>query len=487
MRGLLRSGLLFFSCIYLSGFCKAQLSQNDQALAIPATEAKIDSFYVKNLFILGNRITKEQVILRELDFRTGDKIPKNTIDSYLEVERNKVFNTNLFITADILYDVLSKDTVNIRLILKERWYIFPIPLLEIADRNFNEWINNRGADLSRLNYGVYFTQKNFRGRNESLKLRLQFGFNKRFSLKYIVPFLNKRQTTGLTIETGYSESNQIAYNDSNNIFQEFPLVDTDEKQVVYRAFNLGTTFHLRQAFYYTHHLNLQFNHNWVADSVSILNPDFFLDGRNTQKYLQLSYTFERNFKDFSAYPLKGSYLEITFNKTGLFVFNDLNMSSIDFTYSRYLPLSKKFFFASGVIGKVSFPDEQPYDNFKALGYKQNIIRGFDNYVVGGQHIGIWKNTLRFKAFEKRFNMERLMPVDQFNTIPLSIYPKIYFDAGYIKNANVTEQNARLTNKSLWGAGLGLDIITFYNSIFRLEYSYNSFDGFKPFIYFSADI
>ncbi|MEZ4900481.1 MAG: hypothetical protein R2822_01285 [Spirosomataceae bacterium] len=50
---------------------------------------------------------------------------------------------------------------------------------------------------------------------------------------------------------------------------------------------------------------------------------------------------------------------------------------------------------------------------------------------------------------------------QFNTFPLAIYPNIYADFGYVRNQYTEFNNSRLANRSLYGAGVGLDVM-WYN-------------------------
>ena len=64
----------------------------------------------------------------------------------------------------------------------------------------------------------------------------------------------------------------------------------------------------------------------------------------------------------------------------------------------------------------------------------------------------------------------------FRRIPFAVYLKTYFDMGYARNYDFYEvegQNTRLSNKFLYGTGVGLDIVTFYDLVLRLEYSINA--------------
>ena len=69
-----------------------------------------------------------------------------------------------------------------------------------------------------------------------------------------------------------------------------------------------------------------------------------------------------------------------------------------------------------------------------------------------------------------------MPVRQFRHVPVSIYLKTYADLGYVKNYPYYEErnlNTRLSNKMLFGTGLGLDVVGFYDIVLRFEYSFNA--------------
>ena len=65
------------------------------------------------------------------------------------------------------------------------------------------------------------------------------------------------------------------------------------------------------------------------------------------------------------------------------------------------------------------------------------------------------------------------PLEQFRHFPYAFYLKSYFDIGYASNTQNYEGNQFLADKLLFGGGLGLDIVTMYDIVVRLEYSWNS--------------
>ena len=63
-----------------------------------------------------------------------------------------------------------------------------------------------------------------------------------------------------------------------------------------------------------------------------------------------------------------------------------------------------------------------------------------------------------------------MPLEQLQRIPYAFYLKSYIDVGYVQGLKNNENNSILTDKFLVGGGLGIDAVTFYDLVVRMEYS-----------------
>src|SRR5688500_13511259 len=184
---------VFFLCIIVLSF-RADLSAQQERLTLPDTLTRLPIYsapdsvgrflHINRIFILGNRITREQIVLRELTLRQGDIIYSHDLDNILENDKKKLINTRLFNTVEIRTLELEKDHVDLLIDLNERWYTFPSPIFELSDRNFNEWWQNYNHDWKRVNYGLKLYQFNMRGRNETLRFMAQFGFQRKFELDW---------------------------------------------------------------------------------------------------------------------------------------------------------------------------------------------------------------------------------------------------------------------------------------------------------------
>ena len=255
---------------------------------------------IDRVLIIGNKVTRSRIITRELSLAPGDTISSTLLQGTLQWDKNKLYNLRLFNTVSVRALELNNDHVDILVEVTERWYIFPAPIFELSDRNFNEWWNNYNHDFSRINYGVRLYKNNFRGRNESLRMTAQFGFYRKFDLEYRIPNLDRKQKQGITFSFDYASPKNIAYRTLDH-----KLVFLESKQVVRNSFGAGVGYSYRKSFFETHSLNLNYRQSHIADTVLLLNPIYYNNGRASQKFFSISYSFNSEHRDVVLYPLKG--------------------------------------------------------------------------------------------------------------------------------------------------------------------------------------
>lgn len=421
---------------------------------------------VGQVVVKGNKLTKEGIILRELDLHPGDTLRLADAPERLEKERRKVFNTNLFLSVTLELEYLPERRANVLVGVREQWYIFPFPVFQLADRNFNEWWFERNRDLSRTIYGVNLRHRNVRGRAEELKVNLEFGFTQFTEIFYRIPYLDKAQKTGITLGASYSTNKIVRYRTELDKLQD---VRSDER--LRDRFYVNAILRRRNKFYDFQFLELRYARNRIADTLALLNPNYFLDGRTEQRFWQLSYRYVYDFRDKAQYPLRGHFFSIQADKFGLLPSDDLNQLALTVGYAKYLPLSRRLFYQFGTKGKYSTPRRQPFLQYIGLGYQQDFVRGYELYAIDGYAYLYARNTLRWQAFDKTFNL-KFLKINQFNSIPMTLYPNVFADAGYVWNAYPALNNTRLANRLLLGGGVGLDFVTWYNAVLRLSYTFN---------------
>jgi outer membrane protein assembly factor BamA len=436
---------------------------------------------IHQIQIEGNKKTNPEVILRELDIAPGDTLPGTQIDVVLKRNKNKIFNTNLFNSVELLLQPNESGNIDLVIQVAERWYIFPMLILELGDRNFNEWWNERGRDLRRVNYGLRMAHKNVFGNGEELRAAVQFGFTQRYDLGYTIRYLDKARKNGLSFLASYATNKSMAYQTEGN---KLKFLNTSE--LMRERFYALAHFSHRQKFYTRHHFEARFHYNTISDSIATLNPNYFLDGKTHQRYFQVSYEFVNDRRDMLAYPLRGHYFEMGLSRAGLLPSDDLNRTTLKTNFALYRPLGHKFYWNMNLQGMTSYPSVQPYAQYRALGFGFEYLRGYERYIIDGQHYALAKMTFKREIFSREFNLPWL-PMAQFATIPVNIYFTTFGDIGYVHDSMRNPGNSLLANKTLYSTGVGLDVVTFYNVVMRFNYAVNRQGDRGIFFNFVRDI
>lgn len=425
---------------------------------------------INRIFITGNRITRDQIILRELSLKTGDVVYSEDLNEILERDRKKLLNTRLFNTVEFKTLELEISKVDLIIDLHERWYTFPAPIFELADRNFNEWWQNYNHDFRRINYGLRLYRYNMRGRNETLRFHAQLGFQRKLEVMYRFPYIDRRQKHGLSIDAMFAETKNLAYRTFDHKYQ---FLKDDNILRTHKV--AGLTYSYRNSFYETHSVRLEYFSGEINDTVRFLNPLYYKGESNNQKYSTLTYSFNSDRRDLISYPLKGHQFTITVTRNGFLPKDDVKKIETSVLYSKYFDLKKNFYLSNNLIGYASDPRRLSYYNFGVLGLRRQFVRGYEIYVVEGPYFVLNKTTFKKLIFSRKYHWAS-MPFDQFRHIPVSIYLKTYADVGYVKNYPDYEKlglNTTLSDKLLSGAGFGLDFVSSYDIVFRFEYTFNA--------------
>ncbi|MBC8109608.1 MAG: BamA/TamA family outer membrane protein [Verrucomicrobia bacterium] len=451
---------------------------------------------IDSIKLEGNKNTRHFVIIRELDIKLGDTIPLSCRDSLFISNRNRILNTQLFHTAELCLQYKDSLRANLLVKVRERWYIFPNIIFELADRNFNEWWYNRNHDLRRTNYGLRFTHKNMWGRAELLRLTVQSGFTRRYDFSYDIPYIDRTLKNGLSFSAAYSENKQAAFRSGtiepvgetrNNVLEFYPKTLDEAQQIQRTRFESGITYTRRSKFYLSHNLEFGYRYNTISNELALRNPDYFLNGRTIQQYFYLAFNVTFDKRDIQAYPLNGDIFSFNASRLGLRKSDDIDIFSVSANYAMYRPLGKKYYWSAGLQARYSTPGLQPYANFRAMGFGLTYVRGYDLYVIDGNHFGLAKFTLKREIIKFEKSFPKLIPIPEFQTIPFNIYLKTYFDTGYVVDQTNNVYNSRLANRWIYGGGGGIDIVTFYNLVIGLDYTVNRENERRFFFRLTRDI
>ena len=429
---------------------------------------------VDTIVFEGNRKTKSSLLFRELEFAPGDSLAGATLTETLERNRLRLMNTGLFSIATLSLDTLPPgNRLALRFRFVEMWYIYPIPLFELADRNFNVWWTEFNRSLKRVNYGISWTHLNLSGQADILKINLNFGYSNRYELVYERPWLNRRQTVGFRVATGFTRSHELAVGTENNK-QQF-LVNPDRWQIIRYYANASLSW--RPKLWTTHTWTAEYHLNRTTDSIATeVNPDYFLDGRTRQRHFSLIYRYLIDRRDIRPYPLSGWLAAIELRQNGLLPDDDLHLFRATGELKKYFSFTKWLSLETIVKGRVVLPRRKPpYFNNQALGYGNDFVRGYEFYVMDGLDYGLLKTSFHVLAFNRSFNLGRFMPLKAFRVLPLKIYLAFNNDTGYANDPYYGAGNP-LTNRWLYGYGVGIDIVAYYDKVAKLEWSWKGPGG-----------
>ncbi len=455
-------------CFWLGCSTSSANAQTDTSLE-PAAQTTPERVKVNNVFIIGNEKTQKSVILRELDFTTDFFYDWETFMGILVADQKKIYNLRLFTSVEITPLIVGPEEVEVLITVKERWYILPSLIFQLADRNFAEWWTNQNADFSRVNFGLKVSHSNVGGRNEKLRFSGQLGFTKAIDFQYTIPFIDKNQKHGLAFQFTLFDQKTLAIKSENN---RQVFYTSDAEDVLRKNMSAAIRYSYRRTFYNTHNFTLGYNSTWVSPLVLQQSPDYFQHGSNKLRYLFATYSFRHDKRDNVAYATQGELLQLTATKYGILFVDELDEVEVNVVANKYFKFNEKFHFNSGLTANWFLSVQQPYSLVRGIGYNPNFIRGYELNVIEGQQLYVHKNSFRWKFVDWAIDISNIVPLEQFSTIPIRLYWSANFDHGYVKDRNNIPENTRLTNQYLFGYGTGIDLVGFYDAVFRFEYSRN---------------
>lgn len=439
-----------------------------------ADSLNIDScFLIRKITISGQRITKDNIILRELSFKEGDCISQSLVGgkdkdpnmlALNEFNKKRLMSLKLFNDVEIQWNKMSASAAyEVTIFVIDRFPIIPDINFEFADRNFNVWWTEQHHDLNRINLGLTLKHNNFRGNHEIVSVTGQLGYTQKVGLSYERPFVDKDQKHGFGASVFGLQNREIAYvTESNKL--KFLRNDNNFMQ---RRFDVAAWYTYRPKYASTHLFQIAFHHYWVSDTIAMLNPDYLGNGHTQEDVLEFKYRFQYNAVDNWEYPLIGHRFIGECDNNFAFI-NNHWQSGINLHFDQFFNPIKKWYVGLIFRGRISIPANQPFIFRHNLGYDFDYIRGYEYYVSDGSAFALGRIDIKRELINKKIRL----PIRYFEVIPIRVYPKVFADIGIGNNKYSALDNDRLNNKMLSSYGIGLDVITLYDIKVRIEYTVN---------------
>ena len=430
-----------------------------------------DTLTVADMFLIGHKRTRSNVIFREMTVARGSRVAYEDLEEELALTYAALMNTGLFASVDIAYsDTLhGAGLLVLYFHIRETWYIYPTPVFSLADRSFNVWWRDENASLDRVNVGGKLAYYNFTGRRDRFKIGYTTGYTRRYELGYRLPYLNKAGSIGINLDYNYRQRREQNYQTVANqqIFYE------DEDNFVYRSTDAAVAVNYRRRLYVNHEVRLGYRDTRIADTIArSLNPEFFGGGRSSQEYFSLRYRYTNDRRDVRNYPWRGHYFDFSLQKDGLGITGERSGLTAGISVRKFWPLSDVLSINAGFGGKYSLiRSRQPFLDNRAIGFGNNALVGYRFYVVDGLDMAIWRVGVRRQLFKTKLDLGKLVFIDAFRYVPLRVLIAGQFNQGFA-NAPFAEQSDVLNNTLLTGASVGLDIVLFYDMVGSFQYNYN---------------
>ena len=392
---------------------------------------------IDSIRIEGNEITKDFVVLRELNFAIGDTVN----ESILNYNRERVFSLGIFNRVD--FNIVNTDGFNELIIsVKESWYIYPVPFL-----------NWRENTIAKSSYGVFLLYKNFRGRNETIQALASFGYDPSFRLFYINPLINRK----LDLSLGFGIFHQTIKNKSLRAIQ------LNQSDFDYKSSGVSITLGKRFNTYNNLFTSLGFSYI----DVPVYIPGFNASNSKIDRipWLQFQYILDtRNLKQFSKTGFFGKF-EFTHNGFGS---NDINYNVFGFDIRQYHPILDDITFKWRVNYRHTFGKIIPLYDYSFLGAGQ-YIRGHITEDREGNNSLLGSVELSYPIIKEwHFGLKLPLLPKRLTTARIGLQFNIFGDTGSTYN-----NGERISiNKFDSGWGFGLTILFLpYNAI-RFEYAFN---------------
>lgn len=440
-----------------------------------------DSVIVSEINISGNYKTKKNIILRELAFKKNEMISADKLSRLVEKSKINLLKTPLFNSVKIDYSIIDSFSVSINITVEERWYLWPQAALYYADRNFSNWLKNK--DLSRTDLGLGLIKYNFGGRNEKLSFFSIFGYDEELILNFENFYFDKKRKHSGALYLKQLKRKETGCMIENDKVKRIKLTN----EYALKSYNISFKYQYRKKIYNSHSVYLGFEHRNLSDSLLSCNNFYTTNPDAPVNYFFIKYIFLNDKRDSRVFPLKGHQIKITAVKNGIFIFREskINSFKIKGKLSKYTKLNSKFFTANNFTFQKTIGQRNPFFLNSALGYSSNI-RAYEYFAVNGKDFILFKNTLNFELLQKKNIHLNFIPRKRFNTPFIQIYADIFFDFAYVKNNDEQYiQNNTLANIPLISAGFGINILSYYDWLIRIEYSFNIQKNSGFYLHFEA--
>lgn len=429
----------FFILAFLLICSCGLFAQNADTLSIGYDEViKIDS-----IKIIGNDVTEEFVIKRELTFSEGS----NVSGKDFEYNKERIYSLGLFNKVEI-FPVKKDEIIYANIVVKETWYIFPLPFIE-----------NKGADFKRARFGFLLLYKNVRGRNETISAKAGFGYDPFYSLTFQSPLLFRN--TDLQFTAGLVSMKTS--NKSDYIKEK--LYAQGKGNFDYRSIRGFVGLGKRINKFNRLFVNFSFSHL----EMPILMEELTYSGEKEDNIFSTGLLYEFDNRDLVQNSTNGIYFIGAFGHSG-FGANDVSVNTLSLDFRHYFKLTQSLYAKYRLYGRNIYGDNLARYSYSYLGV-QEFVRGHKNDQREAKNMLFGSFELNYSIL-KEWNFSFKLPLipEKLTSYRIGIIAKVFADAGTVYNGYKTLNFNGFDS----GYGAGIMLLVLPHNAFRFDYAVNKY-------------
>jgi outer membrane protein assembly factor BamA len=394
------------------------------------TAAPLHPPVITAFVVVGNEITKSDIILRELTMGVGDTVDVEEV----EYSKKRIYSLGLFNRVDISWPPIDSTVLIIE--VDERWYLYPVPMAGIVERNWDNWY-----------FGLGVKHDNFRGWNEKLFAGFVLGYNPWVSVSYVNPWIFGDQQMFMESSVSWTRvvnKSRISQGDGPNF-----------KEIRYRLYQV---FGKRLDAFRSVWLTGAFNYVEVTDKLAgrTLSP------AGIDRYITLSAGGRHDTRDLAEYPVQGVYGVVSVAKKGI-GFGDVDMVTWAFDARVYQELYAGLSLGLRAYTALSSGPAVPNYEHVYFGFSERI-RGHFHKEMEGENAAALFAELRIPVIPRMYLYVPQAPFRQFRTWKLGLYAAVFADAGMVWDRRDRPDVAGASR----GYGVGLHFLLPYSNVFRID-------------------
>lgn len=423
--------LLLFIIIVFSP--KAFSQGSDSTVITGNYSVKIDTIIIK-----GNNITEDFIIFRELTFKQGDTLTL----SQASYNKDRVYSLDIFNQVKI-YPVSYKNKIFVIIDVVESWYIWPIPFADL-----------KNGDWNKISYGIDLAVKNFRGMNETVRLKAGLGYDPSLTFNYIIPVLNFKENIYLDTKLSYN------FVENKSIIAEQKYGSVFNQKMINAQVTLGKRISL------FHNITITAGYNYIETPLYFQGLNASDERIDRLIFVGAGYIFDT--RDLAQFPRNGilSSIDVLLKGLGL---RNINYQIYTFDFREYRPLFWDIFGKWRFTTRLTTGKSIPYYDYSVLGYDERI-RGYVHEVKEGNDFYLTSLEFYHAIIKDKYISFEFIPVvpKQFLTYRIALYTQIFGDAGAVRQRG-RSLSIRDFNS---GFGFGFTFLVLPYNILRTELAFN---------------